>query len=61
MRRLLADLLSSSPEIEIVGTARDGREAVLQAARLKPDVITLDVEMPEVSGLEALPAPVGGA
>ena len=38
-----------------MGTARDGREAVLQAARLKPDVITLDVEMPEVSGLEALP------
>jgi two-component system, chemotaxis family, protein-glutamate methylesterase/glutaminase len=56
MRRLLSDLLGSSPEIEIVGTARDGREAVLQAIRLKPDVITLDVEMPEVSGLEALPA-----
>jgi two-component system chemotaxis response regulator CheB len=56
MRRLLTDLLSSAPEIEIAGTARDGREAVLQAARLKPDVITLDVEMPEVSGLEALPA-----
>jgi two-component system chemotaxis response regulator CheB len=56
MRRLLSDLLSSSPDIEIVGTARDGREAVLQAIRLKPDVITLDVEMPEVSGLEALPA-----
>ena len=56
MRRLLTDLLSSTPEIEIVGTARDGREAVLQAGRLKPDVITLDVEMPEVSGLDALPA-----
>ena len=56
MRRLLTDLLGSAPEIEIVGTARNGREAVLQAARLKPHVITLDVEMPEVSGLEALPA-----
>ena len=56
MRRLLSDLLGSSPEIEVVGTARDGREAVVQAPRLKPDVITLDVEMPEVSGLEALPA-----
>ncbi len=56
MRRLLSDLLSSAPEIEIVGTARDGREAVVQAMRLKPDVITLDVEMPEVSGLEALPS-----
>jgi two-component system, chemotaxis family, protein-glutamate methylesterase/glutaminase len=55
MRRLLTDLLSSAPEIEVVGTARNGREAVLQAAQLKPDVITLDVEMPEVSGLEALP------
>jgi two-component system chemotaxis response regulator CheB len=55
MRRLLSDLLSSSPEIEIAGTARNGREAVLQAVRLKPDVITLDVEMPEVSGLDALP------
>jgi two-component system chemotaxis response regulator CheB len=40
----------------VVGVARDGREAVMQAARLRPDVITLDVEMPEVSGLEALPA-----
>ncbi len=56
MRRLLCDLLGASAEIEVVGTARDGREAVLQAARLKPDVITLDVEMPEVSGLDALPA-----
>jgi two-component system chemotaxis response regulator CheB len=55
MRRLLCDLLSSSPQIQVVGTARDGREAVLQAIRLKPDVITLDVEMPEVSGLDALP------
>lgn len=57
MRRLLSDLLGSSPKIEIVGTARNGREAVLQAIRLKPNVITLDVEMPEVSGLEAPPAP----
>ena len=39
----------------MVGTACDGREAVLQATRLRPDVITLDVEMPEVSGLDALP------
>jgi two-component system chemotaxis response regulator CheB len=56
MRRLLSDLLGSSPEIEVAGVARDGREAVVQALHLKPDVITLDVEMPEVSGLDALPA-----
>ena len=55
IRRLLTDLLKSAPEIEVVGTARDGREAVLEATRLRPDVITLDVEMPEVSGLDALP------
>jgi two-component system, chemotaxis family, protein-glutamate methylesterase/glutaminase len=55
MRRLLTDLLSSAPELEVVGTARDGRDAVLQATRLRPDVITLDVEMPEVSGIDALP------
>ena len=55
MRRLLTDLLRSAPEIEVIGTARDGREAVLEARRLRPDVITLDVEMPEVSGLDALP------
>jgi two-component system, chemotaxis family, protein-glutamate methylesterase/glutaminase len=55
IRRLLTDLLKSEPGIEVVGTARDGREAVLEATRLRPDVITLDVEMPEVSGLDALP------
>jgi len=56
MRQLLSDLLGSAPEIEVAGVARDGREAVVQALHLKPDVITLDVEMPEVSGLDALPA-----
>jgi two-component system chemotaxis response regulator CheB len=56
MRRLLTDVFNASGRIEVVGVARDGREAVAQAARLKPDVVTLDVEMPEVSGLDALPA-----
>ncbi len=55
MRRLLTDLLRTAPEIEVVGTARDGRDAVLQASRLRPDVVTLDVEMPEASGIDALP------
>ncbi len=56
MRKLLSDMLRTAPEIEVVGTARDGVEAVELAGRLKPDVITLDVEMPGMSGLEALPA-----
>lgn len=55
MRKLITDMLRSAPGIEIAGTARDGAEAIELAARLRPDVITLDVEMPGKSGLEALP------
>ncbi|OJW13065.1 MAG: hypothetical protein BGO49_19860 [Planctomycetales bacterium 71-10] len=55
MRRLISDVLNASGRIEVVGVARDGREAVAQTAKLRPDVVTLDVEMPEVSGLDALP------
>jgi two-component system chemotaxis response regulator CheB len=56
MRKLIADMLHSSPEIEVVGIACDGAQAIEMAVRLKPDVVTLDVEMPGMSGLEALPA-----
>src|SRR4051794_10194389 len=56
MRKLLTDILRASPEIQVVGSARDGLEAVDLARKLKPDVITLDVEMPGLSGLETLPA-----
>jgi two-component system chemotaxis response regulator CheB len=56
MRKLLTDILRTSPEIEVVGSAKDGQEAVELARKLKPDVITLDVEMPGMSGLETLPA-----
>lgn len=56
MRKLLSDLLRSSPEIEVVGAARDGREALAMAEQLRPDVVTLDVEMPGMSGLDVLPA-----
>ncbi|MFO0911148.1 MAG: chemotaxis response regulator protein-glutamate methylesterase [Isosphaeraceae bacterium] len=55
MRKLLADLLATSPEVEVVGMARDGEDALAQTARLRPDVITLDVEMPGRSGIEILP------
>lgn len=55
VRQLLVMALSLDPRIEVVGTARTGVEAVEKARVLSPDVITLDIEMPELSGLEALP------
>lgn len=55
MRKLLTDILRSSPDIEVIGTARDGPEALELSARLRPDVVTLDVQMPGMSGLEVLP------
>jgi two-component system chemotaxis response regulator CheB len=54
MRRALAQMLGADPQIELVGSARNGREAVEMAEKLKPDVITLDIEMPEMDGLTAL-------
>lgn len=59
MRQLLADILRSSPQIEVAGYARNGLEAMEKTRDLRPDVITLDVEMPVMSGLEALPGLVG--
>lgn len=47
-------MLVNEPSIEIVGEAADGREAVIVAAETQPDVVLMDVRMPEVSGLEAL-------
>jgi two-component system chemotaxis response regulator CheB len=59
MRQLLVDILRSSPRIEVIGYARNGMEALEKTRDLRPDVITLDVEMPVMSGLEALPGLVG--
>jgi DNA-binding NarL/FixJ family response regulator len=50
----LAAILSTQPDFEIAGQAAGGAEAVAQAARLRPDVILLDLEMPEMDGVEAL-------
>lgn len=55
IRQMLTRALSVDPRIEVVGTAKTGVEAVDQARELRPDVITLDIEMPELSGLEAIP------
>ena len=53
MRKLIRDLLSIDSEIEVVGEAKDGIEAVEEAARLLPDVILMDYSMPQMSGVEA--------
>ena len=53
-RNALKRMLSEDPEIQIVGIARDGQEALEQIRLLKPDVVTLDVEMPKMDGLATL-------
>ena len=55
IRQMLARALSMDPRIQIVGTAKNGVEAIERARELDPDVITLDIEMPQMTGLEALP------
>ena len=54
MRIALERMLKEDPSIEVVGSAANGVEAVSRAIKLKPDVITLDVEMPIMDGLQAL-------
>lgn len=55
-RKIVKDLLSELPGIEVVGTAHNGRAAMGRIAELKPDLLTLDIEMPEMNGLEVLEA-----
>jgi two-component system, chemotaxis family, protein-glutamate methylesterase/glutaminase len=54
MRKLISDFLSEHPEIEVIGTARNGEDAIKKWRELRPDVLTLDVEMPKLNGLEVL-------
>lgn len=65
LRSVLGDLLSSDPDIEVVGQVADGKLALPRIRELKPDVITLDVEMPLMDGvttlkviMEEMPTPV---
>jgi two-component system chemotaxis response regulator CheB len=56
VRRMIVDALATEPGIEVVGTAADGRIALSKIEQLKPDLVTLDIEMPVMDGLEALRA-----
>lgn len=53
VRAGFAALLDAQPDVRVVGQATTGKEAVAQAARLRPDVILMDVRMPEMDGIEA--------
>ena len=55
IRELLGAVVDGSPGLRVAGEARDGNEAVVEATRLQPDVILLDLAMPKRSGLEAIP------
>lgn len=55
MRRVIADMVdSAAPEFRVVGTARDGADALRQIHTLEPDIVTLDIEMPVLDGIAAL-------
>ncbi|HDP96413.1 MAG TPA: chemotaxis response regulator protein-glutamate methylesterase [Euryarchaeota archaeon] len=54
VRTILSDMLSLDPEIEIIGTAKDGDEAVSKVKKLRPDVVTMDLIMPKADGIQAL-------
>src|SRR4029078_7423246 len=66
MRRLISQILEGSGEFQVVGTARNGYDALQKVHALDPEVVTMDVDMPELDGLQALgyimsesPRPVG--
>lgn len=52
-RRRVTEMLNSDPLLEVVGQAEDGEEAVKQVTKLKPDVVTMDIEMPVLDGINA--------
>ena len=53
-RKIVSDVLSELPDVEVVGTAHNGKAALLKIKTLKPDLLTLDIEMPEMNGLQVL-------
>ncbi|HEX7575239.1 MAG TPA: chemotaxis response regulator protein-glutamate methylesterase [Candidatus Methanoperedens sp.] len=54
MRKIISNILAGSPEIELMGTAKNGQEAIEKVTHLRPDVVTMDIEMPVLDGLQAL-------
>ncbi|MBF0101617.1 MAG: chemotaxis response regulator protein-glutamate methylesterase [Desulfobacterales bacterium] len=53
-RKIVTDVLTEIPEVEVVGTANNGKIALAKINSLKPDLVTLDIEMPEMNGIDVL-------
>ena len=53
-RKIVSDVLAKIPEVEVVGSAHNGKAAISKLATLKPDLLTLDIEMPEMNGIQVL-------
>lgn len=54
MRKIITDLISENPQYKVIGTAKNGQEAIEQVKLLRPDAVTMDIEMPVMNGLDAL-------
>ncbi|MBU5441784.1 chemotaxis response regulator protein-glutamate methylesterase [Paenibacillus sp. MSJ-34] len=54
MRKYISDLINADPALTVVGTAKNGEDGVEQVKRIQPDVVTMDIEMPVMNGLQAL-------
>ncbi len=54
MRKVISDILKQDPQISVIGTAKNGVDAIKKTEKFNPDVITMDVEMPEMNGIDAV-------
>ena len=54
MRKIISNILATSPDIEVMSSAKNGQEAIEKVTHLRPDVVTMDIEMPILDGLQAL-------
>ncbi|TKB58252.1 protein-glutamate methylesterase/protein-glutamine glutaminase [Ferrimonas aestuarii] len=53
-RRRVSEIINADPLLEVVGTAANGKEAIEQVRRLRPQVVTMDIEMPQMNGIDAV-------